>query len=120
MFSVCVQDGGYRDYSYFEKDLLDEYKKLPLQTVTYDQFEVSCSFPENDSAQNNFGLVIVIGGETHGVSGEAYKFAHSHFGEKVYIPLRNSIESLNAASAASVIMFEIQKKIVASQNEKIK
>ena len=115
-----MQNGSYRDYSYFEKDLLDEYKSLPLPIVTYDQFEVSCGLPENDESQNNFGLVIVIGGETHGVSAEAYKFAHTHFGEKIFIPLRNSIESLNAASAASVIMFEIQKKVVASLNDKIK
>jgi tRNA G18 (ribose-2'-O)-methylase SpoU len=114
------QDGGFRDYSYFEKDLLDEYKNLPLPTVTYDQFEVSSSLPVNDSTENNFGLVILIGGETHGVSAEAFKFAHSHFGEKIYIPLRNSIESLNAASAASVIMFEIQKKMISSQNDKFK
>ena len=86
---------------------MDEYKKLPLQTVTYDQFEVSCSFPENDSAQNNFGLVIVIGGETHGVSGEAYKFAHSHFGEKVYIPLRNfnvKFQSISVRGAKELLL----------------
>lgn len=111
------QEGSYRDYSYFEKDLLDEYHEIPLPTVTYDQFEVSCGLAECDESPNNnkipFELVVVIGGETHGVSAEAYKFAHSHQGEKIFVPLRNSIESLNASSAASVIMFEIQKKIVA-------
>jgi tRNA G18 (ribose-2'-O)-methylase SpoU len=75
-----------------------------------------CSFPESaaPSQNNNFELVVVIGGETHGVSAAAYKFAHSNHGEKVFVPLRNNIESLNAASAASVIMFEIQKQFSGS------
>jgi len=93
--------------------LLSQYQELPLPTVPYDKFAICGGSPE---IQKDFELVVVIGGETHGVSAEAYKFAHSNHGEKIYIPLRNSIESLNAASAASVIMFEIQKKILSRNN----
>ena len=92
---------------------MSQYQEIPLPTVPYNKFAVCGSSPEG---RKDFELVVVIGGETHGVSAEAYKFAHSNHGERIYIPLRNSIESLNAASAASVIMFEIQKKMLSQKN----
>ena len=56
-------------------------------------------------------LVLVIGGETHGVSERARKFAHEHLGERVHVPLANSMDSLNVVSAASVILFEIKRAV---------
>lgn len=45
---------------------------------------------------------IVVGNETSGVSDTAFAYAHG----KVGIPLANSLESLNAGVAGSVILFE--------------
>jgi len=85
---------------------------LPLATQPYNKLELHCNVPESAGSENNFELVVVIGGETHGVSSSAYKFAHNNHGERIFIPLKNGIESLNASSAASVILFEIQKKLL--------
>ena len=72
---------------------------MPLSTQPYNKLELCCSFPGSKPLriENDFELVIVIGGETDGVSAAAYKFAHNNHGEKVFIPLRNGVESLNAA-----------------------
>ena len=83
---------------------------MPLPALPYHRLEL-CQRNPRDSKDNQ-DLVVVVGGETHGVSSAAYKFAHNHLGEKIFVPLMNGIESLNAASAASVIMFEIQKKFL--------
>ena len=55
--------------------------------------------------------MVVIGGETSGVSAASKKFAHSHWAERIFVPLENGVDSLNVASAASVILFEMAKVI---------
>lgn len=49
---------------------------------------------------------IIIGNEAHGPSEEASRLAE----EKIYIPLMNHVESLNAAVAGAVIMFEVVRQ----------
>ena len=44
-------------------------------------------------------LVVVIGGETEGVSKKAHKFALESGGTRAFIPLFNDMESLNNLSA---------------------
>ncbi len=53
--------------------------------------------------------VFVIGNEAHGPSAAARDFADA----AVAIPMANNVESLNAAVAASVIMFECQRQVMA-------
>lgn len=53
--------------------------------------------------QKPFGLL--VGNEGAGLSAEALALAD----ERVYIPMHNGMESLNAAVAASVLMFYFQK-----------
>jgi len=89
------------DTSYFEEDIVRQYSEIPLPTFPFHKIEV----------YNNSEIVVVIGGETHGVSNQTYKLAHQHYGQKAYVPLKNNVESLNTASAASVILFEVQKKL---------
>ena len=54
---------------------------------------------------------MVIGGETEGISERAKKYAHENGGERLFIPLENGVDSLNVASAASVILFEISRVV---------
>ncbi|XP_014240407.1 rRNA methyltransferase 3, mitochondrial isoform X1 [Cimex lectularius] len=54
--------------------------------------------------------VVILGGETEGLSNEAYQLANQHNGMRITIPLHNQMESLNTATAASVILFEIKKQ----------
>ncbi len=53
--------------------------------------------------------VFVIGNEAHGPSAAARNFAE----DAVAIPMANNVESLNAAIAASIIMFESQRQALA-------
>ena len=54
---------------------------------------------------------MVIGGEAEGISDRAKKYAHENGGERLFIPLENGVDSLNVASAASVILFEISRVV---------
>lgn len=57
-------------------------------------------------------LIIVIGGETHGLSEDGYEFAQSRQGIRVNIPLSNGIESLNSATAVGILCFEAKKQML--------
>ena len=88
------------DLSFCEPEILEEYAKLPLETVTISNL----NFPASSE------IVIVLGGETHGLSLMARKLALDNFGASVYIPLRNQIDSLNVACAASIILYQFLEK----------
>ena len=51
-------------------------------------------------------LALIIGGEAEGASQQAQKLAS----QKVSIPMNGKIESLNAAAAGSVLMFEVKRQ----------
>ncbi|XP_016986229.2 rRNA methyltransferase 3, mitochondrial [Drosophila rhopaloa] len=57
--------------------------------------------------------LLIIGGESHGVSEEAYRFLNlvGNKGKCVYIPLAAGIDSLNVASALTLLLFELRRKI---------
>ncbi|XP_050533752.1 rRNA methyltransferase 3, mitochondrial [Daktulosphaira vitifoliae] len=61
-------------------------------------------------------LILIIGGETHGISDEAYKFAENRKGIRVYIPLLNEVESLNSATTVGILCFEARRQILNSSN----
>ena len=44
-----------------------------------------------------------------GVSSAAYMFCHQHSGVRLHVPLRNSVNSLNVISAASLVLFKVQE-----------
>lgn len=84
-------------------DVMEMFKELPLPSLEYSQFQLQPGFKE---------VVVVIGGETEGVSGEAYRFCHKLGGSKIHLPLRNHVNSLNVVSATSVILFKIQQVLL--------
>ena len=49
---------------------------------------------------------LIVGGEAHGAGAQAAMLAH----QRLYIPMSAATESLNAAMAASVILFEAQRQ----------
>ncbi|KAM7355489.1 rRNA methyltransferase 3, mitochondrial [Cochliomyia hominivorax] len=61
--------------------------------------------------------VVIIGGESHGVSEEAYSFMQTvgSRGKCLNIPLAQGIESLNVASALTLILYELRKSIIKIQ-----
>ncbi|EDW35324.1 GL20885 [Drosophila persimilis] len=66
-----------------------------------------------DIAQIGTHNLLIIGGESHGVSEEAYSFMNlvGGKGKCVYIPLAAGIDSLNVASALTLLLFELRRKL---------
>ena len=79
---------------------IHEYTK-GLQVYLADMGGQSCW--ETDFRQP---LVLVVGGEAEGASEQALKLANA----SVKIPMANKTESLNAAVAGSVLMFEVMRQ----------
>eukprot|EP00095_Tigriopus_kingsejongensis_P002595 maker-scaffold1258_size52332-snap-gene-0.9 protein:Tk02595 transcript:maker-scaffold1258_size52332-snap-gene-0.9-mRNA-1 annotation:"unnamed protein product" len=99
---------GYLDHSYNNQAILDKFQAIPIPTSPYHEFQ---HFGPNQE------IIVIIGGETHGISPQAVKFTHHYSGERLFIPLRHGINSLNVASAASVILMEIQKSLEKSKDD---
>lgn len=59
---------------------------------------------------------IVIGGETHGLSQEALQLAEETRGRRLLIPMVRGVDSLNAAMAASVLLFEGRRQLNANSS----
>lgn len=56
--------------------------------------------------------VVVVGGETEGVSAEAYELLRTNStGCCVHIPLASGIDSLNTSTALAIVLFEIRKQM---------
>ena len=51
-------------------------------------------------------LALVVGGEAEGAGEAAYNLAHS----RLHIPMTRGVESLNAAAAAAVLLFEVARQ----------
>lgn len=57
-------------------------------------------------------LILVVGGETQGLSDDGYNFAKTRQGIRVNIPLSNGMESLNSATAIGILCFEAKKQML--------
>ncbi|KAH0552253.1 rRNA methyltransferase 3, mitochondrial [Cotesia glomerata] len=55
-------------------------------------------------------IVIIVGGETEGLSLEAVKLINDKFGVRVNIPMTNGVDSLNSSMALGIIAFEIRRQ----------
>lgn len=65
-------------------------------------------------------IALVIGGETTGISEEAYKFAQDVAGAKLHIPLSNNVESLNTGMALGILVFEIRRQLKSFMDGRLK
>ncbi|KRT80345.1 hypothetical protein AMK59_7080 [Oryctes borbonicus] len=57
-------------------------------------------------------ITLIIGGETEGLSENAYKFIYERQGVRLNIPLMSGIDSLNSGVALGIILFEIKKQML--------
>ncbi|XP_065173906.1 rRNA methyltransferase 3, mitochondrial [Atheta coriaria] len=55
-------------------------------------------------------IVLVIGGETHGIQADVYKLAQEFHGVRLNIPMSNGVESLNTGTALGIITFEFYRQ----------
>ncbi|XP_053375249.1 rRNA methyltransferase 3, mitochondrial-like isoform X1 [Mercenaria mercenaria] len=88
-----------KDLSYKNFKVLSAYRKAPLGNDLYDMVDYTDKH-----------AVLVISGETSGVSLPARKLAYDHYGGCVTIPMTGEVESLNCAVAGSIIMYEVAKQ----------
>lgn len=56
-------------------------------------------------------IVLILGGETEGISEEAYEMCSELQGVRLNIPLGNGVDSLNVATAVGIITFEIKRQL---------
>ncbi|KAL4223104.1 RNA methyltransferase-like protein 1 [Mactra antiquata] len=96
-----VEDDSYKDF-----ELLNAYTKAPLKVDMYDTVDYTERHP-----------VLIISGETTGISLPARKLAYDHFGRLVNIPMVDGIDSLNCTIAGSVIMYEISRQYRTQRND---
>lgn len=61
----------------------------------------------------NGHAVVVIGGETKGISWQALDFSRKRKrpGHRIHVPMMPGIDSLNSAVAGSIILFEISRQM---------
>ena len=102
----CEEEGETSCYNNLQ--LCERYKRLPLETI---QHRDLTSLPGYREA------VVVIGGETEGVSGQAHMFCHRHHGQRLHVPLRNNVNSLNVISAASLVLFKVRDALIDSSEQ---
>lgn len=61
-----------------------------------------------DYTQNE--VVLIVGGETEGLSLETVELVKKHEGVRVNIPLTNEVDSLNTSMALGIVAFEVKKQ----------
>ena len=85
--------------SYSNPMLCERYRAVPLTTIRASDLKSLTGFRE---------AVVVVGGETEGVSDAAHMFCHRRQGARLSVPLRNNVNSLNVVSAASLVLFRVR------------
>lgn len=62
-------------------------------------------------------VVLIIGGETEGLSSRCFDLVSERKGVRVNIPLDNDIDSLNTGVAIGVIAFEVKRQFLLLNNK---
>ena len=113
--SVLLTPGGVDPFSpKVVRAGMGAHFKLPIHIMEWEtigkQFTGLTFFLADSSGgqthyQSNFEtpLALIIGGEAHGAGNQSQKLATSH----IHIPMLGNAESLNAAVAAAILMFEV-------------
>lgn len=91
----------------FDKDNDDDDNTANLRTV----YNLPLKPYYGINYANNNSYVIVIGGETQGLSEESFKYASARNGVRINIPLAATVNSLNSATALGIISFEIKRQL---------
>lgn len=60
--------------------------------------------------------LLIVGGETEGISEDSYRLASEFKGVRVNIPLNNNVESLNTGTALGIIVFEVKRQLQMAQS----
>ncbi|MCR5625142.1 MAG: RNA methyltransferase [Lachnospiraceae bacterium] len=98
--------GAVFDLDYCYVDSLPEV----IEILKNKGFNIYATLPEESKAYYDFDYklptAIIIGNEANGISEEVKKLDINH----ITIPMANNLESLNAAVAASVVLYEVARQ----------
>ncbi|CAK9833468.1 rRNA methyltransferase 3, mitochondrial [Anthophora retusa] len=61
--------------------------------------------------------VIILSGETQGLSFDSYKFLNKQKSIRINIPLMKGVDSLNAGVALGIVIFEIKRQFLKKQSQ---
>ncbi|KAG4080047.1 hypothetical protein HA402_006359 [Bradysia odoriphaga] len=102
-----------RSYNVLVAENNAENAEKMLESSDMDRFVAYTDVPQSENC------VIVVGGETEGVSAEAYELMKmNRNGCCVHIPLANGVDSLNTSTALAIILFEIRKRMTERMKDK--
>ena len=62
-------------------------------------------------------IVLVLGGETEGLSLDSHEFLNERKGIRINIPLLNGVDSLNTGVALGIVTFEMKRQFIKRQSE---
>lgn len=82
------------------REQLEKYAMAPLMCLPYYKPDYS-----------NQDIILVVGGETEGLSLHAKKLAFDNCGEIISIPMAPGVDSLNSTIAGSIILFEMKRQL---------
>ncbi|XP_075541334.1 rRNA methyltransferase 3, mitochondrial isoform X1 [Dermacentor variabilis] len=111
----------------------DEESRYRIQTADGRRLTVDKSYRDMDELEDcmdigvphyeytsaryaNVPSVLVVGGETQGLSLQAHKLAVECVGARVHVPANNGVDSLNTAIAASIILYEMRRQMLFSSS----
>lgn len=87
------------DESLDSKSEIEKYEDIQLPCYLYS----AVKYPKNN-------IVLYIGGETCGIDSRINKLVCEYGGKKIKIPMENGMDSLNAAFAMTIILYEIKRQ----------
>ena len=120
-FGVIYSDGSANPFSaksvrssagtlqkcYIEKaDIAEKTRELASEGFSVFSAELHKEAVTPDEIENGGKIAFIIGNESTGVSAEASDAA----GKRVFIPISPDAESLNAAAAATILMYRFGKR----------
>lgn len=85
-------------------------KSLKIYKRRLSSIPVVPYFAVDYTSQSSF--VLVIGGETEGLSINAFRLARDRYGVRLNVPLSNNVESLNSGTALGIIVFEMKRQFL--------
>lgn len=88
------------------------FRNVPLPVCDYSDIILSHN-SQSSTLERAVHVVLVLGGETAGLSAQAKQFAYGYYGRYVSIPMGKTVNSLNTSIAGSIILYELRKKLLA-------
>lgn len=94
-------------------ELTNKYSRILIadSNIVADEDKIEVKNYSSLSFQSSEDILLIVGGETEGISKKAYSFAAENNGIRVHIPLSNNINSLNSGVALGILIFEIKRQL---------